>query len=110
MSQHTHDHEHDHNHDHNHAHDHEHEHITIVDEAGNEQLYEILLTFHSDDHDKSYVVVYPAGAGEDEAVEVSAFAYIEDEDEMSGQLLPIETDEEWDMVEEVLNTFVEEEE
>lgn len=31
--------------EHNHSHDHEgHEHITLVDDQGNETLYEILLT------------------------------------------------------------------
>lgn len=34
-----------HTHDHNHDHDHEgHEHITLIDDQGNETLYEILLT------------------------------------------------------------------
>ena len=37
--------------------------------------------------------------------EVYASAYDE-----NGQLLPIETDEEWEMVEEVINTFVEDNE
>ena len=26
--------------------------ITLVDDQGNEELYEILFTFHSDDYDK----------------------------------------------------------
>ena len=45
---------HDHDHDHEH---HDHEHITIIDEQGNEELYEILFTFDSDDVEKSYVLV-----------------------------------------------------
>ena len=33
----------EHTHDHNHDHDHEgHEHITLIDDQGNETLYEIL--------------------------------------------------------------------
>lgn len=59
------DHNHDHDHDHNHDHDHDHEHITIVDENGNEELFEILFTFESEDFGKSYVLVYPAGTPED---------------------------------------------
>lgn len=97
-------HEHEHNHDHDH--DHEHEHITIIDEQGNEELYEILFTFDSDDFEKSYVLVYPTGASEGEEVELSAFSYVQEEDGQQGQLQPIETEEEWDMIEEVLNTFM----
>lgn len=96
-----------HTHDH-HEHD-ENEYITIIDEEGNESLYEILFTFDSDDYGKSYVLVYPAGASDDEDIELQAFSYIEQEDGTSGELGPIETDAEWDMVEEVLNTFLAEE-
>ena len=56
-------------HDHDHDHE-EHEHITIIDENGNEELYEILFTFDSDDFEKSYVLVYPAGSEEGEEVEL----------------------------------------
>jgi uncharacterized protein YrzB (UPF0473 family) len=102
---------HDHNHDHHdHEHDHDHEHITIIDEEGNEELYEILFTFESDDFDKSYVLVYPAGASEGEEVELSAFSYQESEGGLEGSLSPIESDDEWEMIEEVLNTFISEEE
>ncbi|MBM6613592.1 DUF1292 domain-containing protein [Desemzia sp. RIT804] len=100
---HDHDHEHDHEHDHDH---HDHEHITIIDEQGNEELYEILFTFDSDDFEKSYVLVYPSGASEGEEVELSAFSFVQEEDGKQGQLGPIETEEEWDMIEEVLNTFM----
>lgn len=86
-----------------------HEHITIIDEEGNEELFEILFTFDSEDFDKSYVLVFPAGAGDEEEVELQAFSYREAEGGLEGQLAPIETDEEWDMVEEVLNTFIEDE-
>ena len=94
---------HEHNHDHDH---HDHEHITIIDEQGNEELYEILFTFDSDDFEKSYVLVYPASASEGEEVELSAFSFVQEEDGKKGQLGPIETEEEWDMIEEVLNTFM----
>ncbi|MGY3777484.1 DUF1292 domain-containing protein [Isobaculum melis] len=96
-----------HEHDHDH---HDHEHITVVDENGNEELYEILFTFDSDDYGKSYVIVYPAGIGEGEEVELQAFSYVESEEGMQGALNPIESNQEWDMVEEVLNTFLADEE
>ncbi|HLQ75275.1 MAG TPA: DUF1292 domain-containing protein [Alloiococcus sp.] len=98
------------NHDHDHDHDHNHEYITLIDEEGNEELYEILFTFESEEFDKSYVLVFPAASEEESEVELHAFAYKEEDGGLEGQLYPIETEEEWDMIEEVLNTFVEEEE
>ncbi|MBK0347363.1 DUF1292 domain-containing protein [Aerococcaceae bacterium zg-ZJ1578] len=93
-----------------HHHEHEQEFITIVDEEGNESLYEILFTFESEDFGKSYVLVYPAGAHDDEDVELQAFSYVENESGDAGSLDPIETEAEWDMIEEVLNTFLADEE
>lgn len=87
-------------------------HITVVDENGNEQLHEILFTFDSEEYGKSYVLYYPVGADEDDEddVEIHASSYIQNENGDAGSLQPIETDEEWDMIEEVLNTFLDEEE
>ncbi len=90
-----------------HDHDHDQDFITIVDEEGNESLYEILFTFESTDYGKNYVLLYPAGAAEEEDVELFAYSYVEEADGSSGELEPIETEEEWDMIEEVLNTFME---
>ena len=85
------------------------EYITLIDEEGNEELYEILLTFdETDDFNKSYVLVIPANAVEED-VEVFAFSYEEEEGGLDGELKEIETDEEWDMIEEVLGAFTEEE-
>lgn len=91
------------------------EQITIVDENGNEQLCQILFSFPSEEFKKSYVLYYPIGEEEDENGEilVHASAYIPNEDDEEGnegELMPIETDEEWDLVEEMYNTFVEEQE
>lgn len=102
MAEHTHDHDHDHQ---------EHEHITLVDEEGNETLYEILLTIDGqEEFGRNYVLLYPAGADEDEEVELQAYAYVENEAGTEGDLKQIETDKEWDMIEEVFNTFMAEEE
>lgn len=80
--------------------------ISIEDQDGNELLYEILFTFVSEDYGKNYVLVFPAGTAEEEEVEITAFSYTENEEGDAGELENIETDEEWDMVEEVLATFV----
>jgi uncharacterized protein YrzB (UPF0473 family) len=91
---------------------HDEKHITVVDDDGNEQLCEVLFTFDSDEFGKSYVLYYPVGAEEDEEddIEIHASAFTPTEDGQDGELMPIESDEEWDMIEEVLNTFLEEEE
>ena len=85
--------------------------ITIVDENGNEQLCEILFYFHSDEFNKDYVLYYPIGE-EDENGEiiVHASAFSQSDENTEGELMPIETEEEWDVVEEMYNTFVQEQE
>lgn len=86
------------------------ERIVIPDEDGEEHLFETLFTFDVDDTNSSYVAVVPVEQTEEEEVEVFAFRY-EDKgpEENDLALFPIETDEEWDMVEEMLNTLAENE-
>ncbi|MER2257541.1 MAG: DUF1292 domain-containing protein, partial [Priestia megaterium] len=68
-------------------------------------------TFDSDQYNKSYVIYYPIGADQDdeEEIEIHASAFTPSEDGQDGELQPIETEEEWDMVEEMVNTFLDEE-
>ncbi|MGO4887377.1 DUF1292 domain-containing protein [Anaerobacillus sp. MEB173] len=89
----------------------ERERIIIPDENGDEHLFEVLFTFDNEQNGNSYMVLIAAGdeEGEGEEVDVHAFRY-EDKAEDDLNLFPIETDEEWDMVEEMLNTFSEQEE
>jgi len=66
-------------HDHNHDHE-ERELITLVDEQGNETLFEILLTIDGkEEFGKNYV-----------------------------QPIPEDSEDEWNMIEEVFNSFMEE--
>lgn len=83
------------------------ERIIIPDENGDEHLFEVLFTFDVDNTEQSYVAVVPADQSEEEEVEVFAFRYEERENEEDLQLFHIESDEEWDMVEEVLQTIAE---
>ncbi len=91
----------------------EREQIIIPDENGDEHLFEELFKFTVDETGKSYILLIPAGDEEDddqEGVEVLAFRYEEqDGEEGDISLYAIETEEEWDMVEEMLNTFESEE-
>ncbi|MFT9596734.1 DUF1292 domain-containing protein [Mesobacillus sp.] len=88
--------------------DHGENNITVVDENGNEQLCEVLFTFDSEEFGKSYVLYYPVGAedNDDEEIEIHASAFSPSEDNEDGELMPIETDAEWDMIEEMLETFL----
>lgn len=85
-------------------------HITVIDEEGNEQLCEILFTFESEEFGKSYVLYFPVGAEEDDNEEIEILASSFSPGEEEGSLLPIESDEEWDLIEEMLATFLDEEE
>ena len=73
--------------------------MTIKDDQGNEHLVEILFTYEHDERKKKYVFFYEKNNPE----EVIAMEYND-----KGELLEIESDEEYDEVEEVFNTFVEE--
>ncbi|KAA6448796.1 DUF1292 domain-containing protein [Bacillus swezeyi] len=84
--------------------------ITIVDDKGNEQLCEVLFTFDSDKFDKSYVLYYPIESQGEEEIEIHASSFQPNENGEDGELMPIETEEEWDMIEETLNTFLADEE
>lgn len=105
MTEHTHDHEHDHEQDEN-------NYITLIDDAGNESLYEILINFKGEGEfaDKSYVLVMPVEGEEDEngEVEIQAYAYTQNESGTEGDLQPIpeENDKEWSFVEEVFEAFL----
>lgn len=93
----------------------ENERIIIPDEDGEERLFEILFNFDVDATGKSYLITTPVEALEDEedeeeGIEVFAFRFEEDDaDEAGIRLFPIESDEEWEMVEEMFNTLTEEE-
>ena len=99
-------------HDHNHDHE-ERELITLVDEQGIETLCDILLTIDGkEEFGKNYVLLVPVNAEEDEngEVEIQAYSFIENEDGTEGELQPIpeDSEDEWNMIEEVFNSFMEE--
>ena len=84
--------------------------LIYIDDEGNEVLCEILFTFDSDKFKRSYVLFYPVGSEEqDDDIEVLAACYHPLEDGTVGELTDIETDEEWKLVEETLQTFSEDE-
>lgn len=50
--------------------------ITLVDDNGEETLYDVLFTFKSEDFDRSYILIYPAGKSDNEEVEIQAYAFL----------------------------------
>jgi uncharacterized protein YrzB (UPF0473 family) len=77
--------------------------IIITKADGTEITCDILFTFHSDETDKDYVLYVDAN---DEEGQVFASSFV-DEDGLIGELfeIPESNEEEWQMIEEVLNAF-----
>lgn len=85
----------------------ERERIIVPDENGVEHLFEVLFTFDVDETGYSYITLTPVDQADEEEVEVYAFRYEDsgDEEKDDIKLFPIESDEEWEIVEEMLYTF-----
>lgn len=78
--------------------------IEITTEDGKKYICDILFTYHSDEFNKDYVLFVPRGENQ-----VSAAQYIETTG-TNGEFRPIETDEEWAMLEELLNDYYQQDE
>ncbi|WP_223069279.1 DUF1292 domain-containing protein [Paenibacillus caui] len=80
--------------------------IYIPDDEGNEEEFEVIMKFEVDGSDAKYMMVVPVEPDDDESEEVYAFRYEEDGDDL--KLYTIESDEEWEIVEETFNTLIDE--
>lgn len=82
--------------------------IYIPDDEGNEEEFEVIMKFEVDGSDSKYMMVVPLDSedSEDESEEVYAFRYEEDGDDL--KLYTIDSDEEWEIVEETFNTLIDE--
>ena len=80
--------------------------LILTDELGNEIRARIIMTFESDEFNKSYVVYQL----EDDDSEEYHAASFDPEDGDEGKLEQIENDAEWDLIEEVLESFLEDKE
>ena len=100
----------EHNHDAELTINNEEELLTLYDENGNEVLYRKMLEFYHPEFKKEYVVLAEEGAQSDDEDMLELVPMINEPDESGdgGKLVPIETDEEWDMIEEVVNTEINE--
>ena len=77
----------------------------VTNEEGQEVEYEVLFTFDSDETKKSYMVYTDDSKDENGNTRVFASAYVQGEEET--QLLPIETDKEWRIIETILKELQE---
>jgi uncharacterized protein YrzB (UPF0473 family) len=73
--------------------------FSLVDENGNEIMYEVLLNIRSEQFNKSYIVVTPVDVSDEETqVSVTPYSYTLKEDGTIDQLFEIETREEFELI------------
>lgn len=80
--------------------------FTVLDENGEEVTCEILFTFNSEETKKDYMV-YTDNTTDDEG-NIKVYASIYDPDATKTELIPIETDREWKIIETILESIQEE--
>lgn len=80
--------------------------FTMIDENGNEIVYDVLFTFESEETHKNYIVYTDNTKDAEGNVEVYASIY--DPNDPHSKLEAIETDKEWKVIETILETLEEE--
>lgn len=80
--------------------------FSIIDENGNEVVYDVLFTFESDETHKNYIVY--TDNTKDENGNIQVYASIYEPENPNSKLEEIETDKEWKVIETILNTLQEE--
>ena len=80
--------------------------FSMLDENGNEIIYDVLFTFESEETHKNYIVYTDNTKDENGNVEVYASIYYPDDPH--SKLEAIKTDKEWKVIETILETLQEE--
>ena len=80
--------------------------FSMLDENGNEVIYDVLFTFESDETGKNYIVYTDNHKDSNGNIEVYASIY--DPENPQSKLEPIETEKEWKVIETILETLQEE--
>ena len=78
----------------------------VINDEGKEIVCDILFTFDSEETKKSYIVY--TDNSKDEEGNIQVFASIYDPKMENPKLDPIETEQEWKIIETILNTLQEE--
>lgn len=79
--------------------------FSMIDENGNETVYDVLFTFESEETHKNYIVYTDNTKDENGNVEVYASIY--DPNDPHSRLEAIETEREWKVIETILETLQE---
>jgi uncharacterized protein YrzB (UPF0473 family) len=86
--------------------------ITLMDEEGNEVLFEVILTIDGqEEFGKNYVLLIPAGSdndnGDNDEVEITAYSFTQNDDGTEGDLKPIPegAEDEWSFIEDTFNDY-----
>lgn len=80
--------------------------FSMIDDAGNEIVYDVLFTFESEETNKNYIVY--TDNTKDEAGNIQVYASIYNPKEENSKLEAIETEKEWKVIETILDTLQEE--
>ena len=78
----------------------------VINDEGQEILCDILFTFDSEETKKSYIVY--TDNSRDQEGNIQVFASIYDPKQDNPRLEPIETEQEWKIIETILNTLQDE--
>ena len=80
--------------------------FTMIDDKGNETVYDVLFTFDSDETKKSYIVY--TDNTKDEEGNIQVYVSIYDPENPNSKFEAITTDKEWKVIETILETLQEE--
>ncbi len=80
--------------------------FTVMNDKGEEVTCEVLFTFESEETKKNYIV-YTDNTTDDDG-NVKVYASIFDPNAENTELMPIETDREWKIIETILDSIQEE--
>ena len=80
--------------------------FSMLDENGNELIFDVLFTFESEETNKNYIVY--TDNSKDEEGNIQVFASVYNPDDKKSKLEAIETEKEWKVIETILNTLQEE--
>lgn len=81
--------------------------FSMLDENGNEVVYDVLFTFENEETNKNYIV-YTDNKQDEVTGNVEVYASIYDPNDPQSKLEAIETEKEWKVIETILETLQEE--
>ena len=80
--------------------------FTVINNEGKEIICDVLFTFDSDETKKSYIVY--TDNTKDNSGNIQVYASIFNPEDENTELLPIESDKEWKVIETILESLQEE--